>query len=489
MNDARGVAIEGVDFFIRNQTMRLPFRYGSACLTASPILHVRLRARGGDGSRAFGVSGDILPPKWFDKTPEKDYRRNIRDLLEAARIGAQWFERLSGTERPVFGLWHECHTQITREATLAGLNGLTAGFGVSIIERAAIDAACRLEGLPYHEMLRRNRFGVEPDRVHPALAGVRPADVLPPEPLDRIAIRHTVGLGDPILESDVSEGDALDDGLPVSLEAWVREGRFRFFKVKITGNREHDLERLDRIAALLERAAPEEYRISLDGNEQFRHGVELQAWFATIRQRPRLRELLQRVLFVEQPIERAAALDPATAYAFRGLDDVPPIVIDESDDSLEAFARSVDLGYRGVSVKNCKGVFKGLLNAMLVAHLRRETGGEFILTAEDLANQPIVPLHQDLCAVTTLGLGHVERNGHHYGGTLAHLSPAECVAALSAHGDLYESHRRAGRWRIRDGLLCVASLHRGGFGLPTCPTSDALIPLEDWDYSMLGLED
>ena len=48
--------------------------------------------------------------------------------------------------------------------------------------------------------------------------------------------------------------------------------------------------------------------------------------------------------------------------------------------------RAFNLGYAGVSHKNCKGVIKGLANAALVA--RR--GG--LLSAEDLANVVLIGL-------------------------------------------------------------------------------------------------
>jgi hypothetical protein len=481
--------VESIEFFMRNLVMRLPFRYGNACLTASPILHVRLRARGSNGATAAGVSADILPPKWFDKSPEKDYRRNIHDLLEAAHLGAYWFQHYSTTPQPLFDLWHHAQAHTLNKALASGLNGLTGSFGASIIERAVIDAACRLAGRPYHNLLRANAFGVRPELVHAELEGVAPADITPAEPVRALWVRHTVGLGDPILDGDVTESERIGDGLPVSLEGWVREAGFAFFKLKVTGNSETDVARLERIVGLLEKVAPENYRVSLDGNEQFHDGGELGRWLSEIRARPALRRLLERTLFIEQPIERAAALDPSSAHVLAGAAQLPPVIIDESDDSLDAFKRSAGLGYRGTSVKNCKGVFKGLLNAMLVSHYTKAHGVEYLLSAEDLANQPIVPLQQDLCAISTLGIEHAERNGHQYGGTLRHLSPREREAALAIHGDLYKSHDDVGRWRIRGGRLEVGSIHGPGFGVGFSPDFEALVPLKDWDYDMLGLEE
>ena len=44
-----------------------------------------------------------------------------------------------------------------------------------------------------------------------------------------------------------------------------------------------------------------------------------------------------------------------------------PVIIDESDDTLDAFVRARDLGYRGVSSKTCKGLYKSLINRALRA--------------------------------------------------------------------------------------------------------------------------
>jgi hypothetical protein len=59
------------------------------------------------------------------------------------------------------------------------------------------------------------------------------------------------------------------------------------------------------------------------------------------------------------------------------------------------------------------------------------------MSAEDLTTQAGLALQQDLALVSLLGLGHVERNGHHYVRGLAALPPREQAAWLAAHPDLY----------------------------------------------------
>src|SRR5262249_46081624 len=70
-----------------------------------------------------------------------------------------------------------------------------------------------------------------------------------------IAVRHTVGLLDPIVAADQAPGERVDDGLPETLEEVVRHYRGRYYKLKVAGNVAADLERLASIAAVLRRHA------------------------------------------------------------------------------------------------------------------------------------------------------------------------------------------------------------------------------------------
>jgi hypothetical protein len=165
------------------------------------------------------------------------------------------------------------------------------------------------------------------------------------------------------------------------------------------------------------------------------------------------------------------------------------VIIDEADDRVGAFREATLLGYRGVSHKNCKGVYKSLHNLALAAARNARLGRpELFLSAEDLSNLPVVALQADLASVALLGIGHVERNGHHYFRGLGHLSEPEKAAALARHPDLYE--RRAGEvfLRITDGMLDCASLQVPGMGFAAVPDLGAMTAPDAWDFASLGQE-
>ena len=100
-----------------------------------------------------------------------------------------------------------------------------------------------------------------------------------------------------------------------------------------------------------------------------------------------------------------------------------PVILDESDDSLDAFVQGKERGYLGVSSKTCKGLYKSILNRARCAKWNAEAGTErYIMSAEDLTIQAGLALQQDLALVSLLGITHIERNGHHYVNGMAALS-------------------------------------------------------------------
>jgi hypothetical protein len=273
-----------------------------------------------------------------------------------------------------------------------------------------------------------------------------------------------VGLTDPLTDAEIPPGERLRDGLPQSLEECIAAYGLRHFKLKIGGP--DDLPRLRSISAVLARTA-RDYACSLDGNEAF-HSVEaFRAFWDGVCADPALADLRRRLMFVEQPFHRDIALSGAIGVLAAGWPDRPRIIIDESDSGLASLPRALALGYAGTSHKNCKGVFKGIANACLIARRRRvEPGSRLLLTGEDLGNIGPVALLQDLAAQGALGVTSVERNGHHYFAGLS-FWPHELQAQVREHHpDLYRDSPLG--WptlRIDNGQISTESVLAAPFGV------------------------
>src|SRR5207253_4895719 len=337
--------------------------------------------------------------------------------------------------------------------------------------RAALDALCRALGVSFNVAIRGNAPGIDTS-LTPDLARFDLGRFLGGlGSLARIAARHTVGLLDPI-ETHHPSGN-VGDGLPKTLEQVIDVYGNRYFKLKLGGNPDADLRRLTEIAVVLDRLA--EYTVTLDGNEQFADVATITEFWRKAAAPPSLARLVAATLYLEQPLPRALALETDVSELARS----KPLLIDESDATLDAFPAARALGYSGVSSKSCKGIYKSLLNAARCTLWNGSTPRRYFLSGEDLTMQAGLAVQQDLALAALLGLRHVERNGHHYVNGFAGQSAgdAEQKAFLAAQPGLYEKSHGSVRLAIRGGLIDISSLETPSFASAAQPDWATLEPL------------
>ena len=481
------ICLKSTGLHLRNSILRIPFRYGSACLTRCPqaVLQVTVESA---GKTQDGYSGDCLPPSWFDKTAGRGFADQIDDMIEIIGQAATAFQACLSTSGPLFPAWLEVDRTLHQQTAERGLPELLASFGVSMVERALMDAIARLADVSFAEAVRSNLYAIQPDLVHHQLAGWTLSDWLPTQPRQHVYVRHTVGLADPLTAADVSSTDRLDDGFPQTLEQYLRDTGIRYLKIKVANEQERDLERLRTIASLLEQFRSDNFSITLDGNEQYKRADDFLSLVEAIQSDQGLQTLWNNVLVIEQPLDRRVALQAEHSAGLRALSARKPVIIDESDGDSQAYPQAVELGYRGVSSKNCKGPTRSLLNAGLTwLYNEQGTRRDFLMTGEDLCSVGVIPVQADLCLAATLGLDHVERNGHHFHPGLTYLTEAEQQAAWKAHPDFYT--RQAGRIapHLVDGQFKIKSLQCPGFGFAVTPDLSATVPADEWDFASLGL--
>lgn len=412
----------------RTVRLRHPFRFGDVTVTEAREAYLRL-----DGS-GTGHAAQLMVPRWFDKRPSESAADTVRTL---ARSVLQAREGVIGSAGDAAGIAGE-----VRAGTLAAMPGtppLAAGFGPALVEAALADMAARQAGASYAQAAAADLFGVGEPAVGPTAR--------------TLTIRHTVGYDAPL------------EGEPGGLaEAIARHG-LRAFKIKLKGDPEADVARLTEVARVVDTLPA--YHATLDANEQY-DPPRFADFLARLAASPPLEGLRGAIRFVEQPIDRDAALE-------RPAPDSPyPLLIDEADGTEEAFAVALDLGWSGTSVKSCKGVFRSLRNAALA----RRRGA--MLSAEDLTCQPGLAWAQDGVMAAALGLTDAERNGHHFAGGMQGAGPAERAAWAEAHPDTFTPE---GGLAIRDGEVPVGSLvDASGLGGGVAPdtTNDTELAEEDF---------
>jgi hypothetical protein len=474
--------ITKTEIHLINLDSRLTFRYGIAVMKGMPHCVVRVHLEDEHGTH-IGVAADNFAPKWFTKNPETTFRHDSDEMVRVIEHAGESAEK-AGDKETVFDLWKTFNDDHKAWALKENIPPLLANFGSSLVERALIDAFLRSRQVTLAQALRENLFHLDLSYFHAALNGTKPSDFLPAEPNPEVFLRHTLGLADPLTEADRVDDPRVDDGLPVSFQACIETYGLKYFKLKIQGKIDVDFERLRAAEKVIRASAPADYAFTLDGNEQYKNFGDLQTLFGMMAKDKDLSVFLQHLIFVEQPIYRAKALDDDAGVGLQAWPDHPGVIIDESDGHPEDFERALHLGYGGTSHKNCKGVFKGIAHACLVKQLQQQNPGKkFFLSGEDLTTIGPISVVQDLSVMAHLGVTHVERNGHHYFKGLHFLPPELQETVLLEHSDLfYRNPRGYITMRVEDGKIRIASLFNASLGLKTDLGVDWLKPRAEWKF-------
>ena len=462
--------LELVDHRLRQQLVqtRLPFKFGVQVLRKVALAELHITVATADGSRVIGRSSDLLVPKWFEKNPETTPEADSAALAKSVETAVAMAEIVTRTAgpHPIFDIAEIARIELVGSRNHSDADVLVRGFGVAMLERALIDAACRLAGLSFDAALRQDLFGFSASRLIPEVGDWSPSSL--PAPATSMAVRHTVGMLDPLTMGEIRADERIDDGLPQALEEDIVVYGLQRFKVKIGGDHSANEARLRAVAAVVGHAVGPEAIFTLDGNEQCVDLEGLAGLLEDLQRDPATSPMIERLALIEQPLPRHETFEESQRPGLARLSRIAPVIIDEADTDRDAFRRAIDLGYAGVSVKACKGVFRAIANRGLLEHRRAAGAVGLFQSGEDLTNLGSIPLQQDLCLQAQLGVADVERNGHHYFRGLDHLAPETSLRLSRELPHLYarDSEGRV-RLRIEGGRLRLDELVDGtGFGGP-----------------------
>jgi L-alanine-DL-glutamate epimerase-like enolase superfamily enzyme len=455
------IAVRDIAFFERPVRFIRPFRFGAVVINAASQVFVRveieIEGQGNGKATSTGASAEMMVPKWFDKRPQLSPEQTVAELRRSLTIARELYLSHQGFET-AFSLHDRCLAAQVEACAKEDIPPLAAAFGPAEIDKAILDALLRGIGVNFFDGMNGNIAGIDA-RLSPDLRNEDIAQFLARcRRLDRVAIRHTVGLDDRI------EGTGGVADKHETTDA-------RYFKLKLNGDPDADAARLTRIGNELA-TLPHPYSVTLDANEQYADLAALAALADRLDRDVALKPIATKLLYIEQPMPRdISRQSPLDALAVRDF------IIDEADDSYDAFPAARELGYRGISSKSCKGIYKSIVNATRAAIWSTEDQRYFI-SGEDLTCQAGLGVQQDLALGALIGVTHAERNGHHYVDGFAEAPAAEARAFLAAHPDLYISDADNIRLSIHDGDLLTGSLTAPGFATGVHPDWAALSPLQ-----------
>ena len=436
------IAVKSIDLSERRVPFRHPFRFGAVTVNEALqiFVHVTIEV---DGQRSTGAAAELMVPKWFNKDADLSAGDTIDQLRQSAAIARTLYLEHTAPDT-AFGLHAARNGTQVAACGKAGIPPLAANFGTAEIDKAILDALLRSQRTDFFNGMRTNLAGLDA-RLTPDLDNSAISNFLTGRKVSqRIAVRYTIGMLDTL--------DSVSEAI---------RAKCRFFKIKLCGDPEKDRVRLSELAALL---GDSDYQATLDANEQYRSIGDLDTLVKALQTDTALEALAARLLYIEQPFARENTWN----FDLRSLATTVAFIIDEADDSYDAFPRAKILGYRGVSSKSCKGLYKSLLNGARAARWNK-AGGDFFISAEDLTCQAGLAVQQDNALVAFHGLKHAERNGHHYVDGFANTPALEAGSFLAAHSDLYEKSDGIVRLAVHDGTIATESLAVPGFACALQP--------------------
>ena len=450
------VAVRDIAFFERPVRFVRPFRFGAVVINAASQAYVRAEIEVEGKGTFVGASAELLVPKWFDKRPHLSPEETVAELRRSLAIARDLYLGDQGFES-AFGLHARCLAAQVEACANEDIPPLAAAYGPAEIDKAVLDALLRCVGVNFFDGMAQNIAGIDA-RLSPDLRDDDIAQFLAGrQRLERVAIRHTVGLDDQV-EGTGGVADANENA------------GARYFKLKLNGDPQHDAARLIRIGSELA-TLPHDYSVTLDANEQYADLAALGALVDRLDHDSALKPIAAKLLYIEQPMPRdITRQSPLGALAARDF------IIDEADDSYDAFPVARVLGYRGISSKSCKGIYKSIVNATRAAKWSGRNE-KFFITGEDLTCQAGLGVQQDLALGALIGVTHAERNGHHYVDGFGDTPAAEALAFLADHPDLYLRDGNRVRLSIHNGDLLTGSLTAPGFATGVHPVWSALSPL------------
>src|SRR3954453_22398166 len=189
------LAVRDIALFERPVPFVRPFRFGAVTINAATQIFVRVEIEVEGKGRSVGAAAELLAPKWFDKRPHLSSEETVAELRRSLGIARDLYLARDGFEA-AFGL-HGARVGAQAAAwAKEDIPPLAAGYGPAEIDKAVLDALLRAQETDFFSGMAANIAGIDA-RLTPDLNANEVAAFLAGRcRLERVAVRHTVGLDD-----------------------------------------------------------------------------------------------------------------------------------------------------------------------------------------------------------------------------------------------------------------------------------------------------
>ena len=426
---------------------RAPYQFGGRTVDRVTLLNVRCRVRTGSGKEVWGFGSMTLGNAWAFPAASHDAglgaMRALADRFRTVTADCDEAGHPVDLARVLDPVYFRTAEDVSRTRDLpAPIPKLCTLVVASAFDAALHDAYGKAFDRSSYDTYGAGfmRRDLAADLGAP-FTGEYLDKYVPSKPQPTMPVFHSVGASDPLEPEDVRQ--RLDDGLPNTLEEWIRRDGLIRFKIKLNGgNLPADLDRVIRTDRIVNRVLPgrgvTDWKYILD----FKEGCPNVGYLLEFLNK--LREAtptgFERILYIEQPTARD--LEKDRANVMHQAAKLRPIVADESLTDLPSLLLAREMGYTGVALKACKGQ----THAMLLAAAAQKFG--MFLCVQDLTCPGASLIHSAGIAARVPGNAGIEANARQF------------VPSANAP---WES-RFPGLFTIRDGLMRTGQLTGPGLG-------------------------
>ena len=154
--------IKDIQVFQRPVTLRLPFRFGAARVTACHQAFAKV-VLSIEGVEWQGASAELMVPKWFDKSPQRTQDDNF-DQLRLCVLKARDAYLAAGSALSAYSLSESTTERVIEQMLLQGHPRLVGQFGPALLDKAIADAVLRSQNQSWISGLGAGLLGDAGDR-------------------------------------------------------------------------------------------------------------------------------------------------------------------------------------------------------------------------------------------------------------------------------------------------------------------------------------
>jgi len=438
------IRVEDLTFNYEEFLYRAPYKFGGVPVDRATILNVNVTVRTRDGKTAKGFGSMPLGNVWSFPSRDMAYYRTLLAMKELADRIAEITSGYKEYGHPIdinVALEPEylkAAAEIPKTLALSSpIPKLCALVTASAFDAAIHDAFGKIHNRSCYQTYGRDLMPRDlSNYLNADFKGEYLDRYILPKTKPRIAMFHSVGGADAVLQSELKE--RINDGLPETLAEWIKFNGLTHIKIKLQGeDLKWDVERTVNIDRVASEIGPKvAWKYCVDFNERCPNVEYVLEYLRKVKELTPAG--FDRILYLEQPTARD--LKANRQNVMHEAAKLRPVVIDESLTDLESLLLAREMGYTGVALKACKGQSQAMLMAAAAQKYK------MFLTVQDLTCPGASLIHSVGIAARVPGVAGVEANSRQY---------------MPAANKPWEK-RFPGLFIVKDGTLRTESLNGKG---------------------------